>query len=68
MVIVYQAVSIPYFICFSVDETVTSLYTVDFIFMIYFMLDICLCFNTAFYENGDLIENRKDIIKNYLKL
>lgn len=64
-IILYQALIIPFTISFAVDFSFTS--SAELCFMIYFMFDIVLTLNTAFYSNGDLVESRKDIIKNYMK-
>ena len=66
-IILYQAISTPYFIAFSIDVTFGSIYYSDLCFTGLFLVDIVFCFNLAFFHNGDLIENRKEIIKNYLK-
>jgi voltage-gated potassium channel Kch len=67
-IIMYQAISIPFYIAFSIDELTNPYYYIDLLIFIYFLLDIFICFNLAFFKNGDLIEDRKEIIKNYLKL
>ena len=67
MIILYQAISIPFYLTFMLDASITALSSVDLCFMIFFMFDILFYFNSAFFRNGDLIVNRKEIIKNYMK-
>lgn len=64
-IILYQALIIPFTIAFTVDISFTS--SADLCFMIYFFFDIILSLNTAFYSSGDLVDSRREIIKNYLK-
>ncbi len=64
--IIYQAILIPFRLCFNVDASGGILYLED-IMDITFMMDIIVTFNTGFYKKGYLVMKRKDIIKNYLK-
>ena len=64
--IIYQALSVPYFICFNDTPSTFSDY-LEFTINICFMADILATFNTGFYTKGNLIMNRKEIIKDYLK-
>jgi CRP-like cAMP-binding protein len=64
--IIYQAILIPFRLCFDVDATGGILYVED-IMDVTFMMDIIVTFNTGFYKKGYLVMKRKDIIKNYLK-
>lgn len=66
IMIIYQALAIPYYICFNDNPSLISDY-LEFVMNICFMADILAAFNTGFYSKGDLIMNRKDIIKDYLK-
>lgn len=64
--ILYQALSVPYFICFN-DSSNAALDGFDFIMNLCFIVDILISFNTGFYFKGNLVMNRKEVIKNYLK-
>jgi hyperpolarization activated cyclic nucleotide-gated potassium channel 2 len=64
--IIYQAILIPFRLCFDVDATGAILIVED-IMDVSFMVDICITFNTGFYKKGYLVMKRKDIIKNYFK-
>lgn len=64
--IIYQAILIPFRLCFDVDATGVILYVED-IMDVTFMVDIIVTFNTGFYKKGYLVMKRKDIIKNYMK-
>ena len=64
-IILYQALIIPFNIAFSVSSTQS--FSIDLCFLMYFIIDITLCFNTAFYSSGELVDSRIEIIKNYLK-
>ena len=64
--IIYQAILIPFRLCFDVDATGGILYVED-IMDVAFMMDIIVTFNTGFYKKGYLVMKRKDIIKNYMK-
>lgn len=66
LIISYQAISIPFYISFLLENNSTA--SADLGFMIFFNFDILLHFNTAFFRSGELIVQRKEIIKNYLKL
>lgn len=64
--IIYQAILIPFRLCFDVEATGGILYVED-IMDAAFMVDIIVTFNTGFYKKGYLVMKRKDIIKNYFK-
>lgn len=66
LVIVYQAISVPFRICFSVPVT-GAWVSLEFTFTLVFILDIFVNFNTGFYMKGELVMTRKLIVKNYLK-
>ena len=64
--IVYQAIVIPFRLCFNI-EAEGSFKTFETIIDAIFMTDIVVTFNTGFYKKGYLVMKRKEIIKNYLK-
>jgi Ion transport protein/Cyclic nucleotide-binding domain len=65
-IIFYQALTIPYFQAFDInDPTVWD--DIDQFITGFFFVDIILSFNTAYYEGGSIISSRKEISKNYLK-
>lgn len=66
IIIIYQALAIPYYICFNDTPSSISDF-LEFLMNICFMVDILAAFNTGFYIKGNLIMNRKEIIKDYLK-
>lgn len=64
--IIYQAIVIPYRLCFEAEAEGYMVYvetTID----VCFMLDILVQFNTGFYRQGKLINNRKEVVSNYLQ-
>jgi CRP-like cAMP-binding protein len=67
MVIIYQSLTVPFFISFNVDYP-SYLEVIEFISTCIFMIDIITNFNTGYYSKGELIMKRTDIILNYLKL
>lgn len=66
--LVYVCVFMPYFMAFPEASTPLiqgSFYFIDFLFLV----DMILIFNTAFYtKSGTMVNTRKEIAKNYLKL
>lgn len=67
VIIIYQALTIPYFVCFNDDYT-PLLNQIDISLTFLFFLDILISFNTGFYHKGSLIMKRRDITLQYLKL
>lgn len=64
--IIYQSLSVPYFICFNdIPSDLTNGF--EFLMNICFISDVLATFNTGFYIKGTLVMNRKDIIKDYIK-
>ncbi len=64
--ILYEMLLIPFRLSFDVIfpiELEIFSYIVDF----YFLIDIILMFNTAYYDKGNIVLNRKKIVLNYLK-
>ena len=57
---------VPYRLCFN-DDAEGMAFTFEQIMDIYFMVDIFVQFNTGFYNKGNLVRNRKEIVINYLK-
>lgn len=66
LLIVYQAVIIPYRLCFEA-EAVGVMKTLELIIDICFMLDIIVSFNTGYYQKGNLVLIRRRVIFNYLR-
>lgn len=66
-IILYQAIFLPFYIAFNIEISTSSLFSLDLGIMIYFIFDILLNFNTSYYLDGDLINIRRNIIRNYLK-
>ena len=64
--IFYQAIIVPYRLCFDDDAKGNILIFETFIDSI-FIMDIFVQFNTSYYSIGKLIESRKLITLNYLK-
>lgn len=64
--IFYQAISVPYRICF--DVVLKDGWAIfEFVITLCFITDIVVAFNTGFYSRGSLVMNRREIAKNYLK-
>eukprot|EP00347_Sterkiella_histriomuscorum_P007191 403349915 len=64
--IVYQAIMIPYRLSFG-DAAEGALEVFEYIMDSYFLIDIALSFFTGYYNQGQLIMNKRLIIVNYLK-
>lgn len=64
--LVIQSFYIPFLIGFYVPIQGWLMY-LDLIISIGFMLDILVSFNTAFYIRGNLVLNRREIAKRYIK-
>lgn len=69
-IIFYEMIMIPFRLSFAEDNNpfFDALDSVDIIFNIIFLIDICLNFNTGAYIKGSLTYNRKKIFINYIKL
>ncbi len=65
--IIYQAIFVPIRICFDLPA-VGSQAVFELLQDFYFLVDIFVSFNTAYYEKGNLIMQRMKIIINYFKL
>lgn len=63
--IIYQSLEVPFRLCFDVPLT-GGWVVFDFIITIIFFIDIIICFNTGFYKQGNLIQGRLSIFKNYV--
>lgn len=63
--ILYQAISIPYRICFEQEAQGFSL-LFESIIDVCFILDIVIQFNSGFFKKGQLVLKRVDIAKNYV--
>ena len=66
LVITYQALTVPFYICFNEDYPMVIQHFEVLINCLFF-IDILLCFNTGFYEKGSLVLKRRLIFKSYLK-
>lgn len=65
-IIFYQAITIPYIIAFEVENLfVWNIF--DTIMTIFFICDIFINFNTAFYKGGVIVTSKKQISIRYLK-
>lgn len=64
--IIYQSIVIPFRLCFEKEAEGAWIY-LETMIDICFMLDIFVQFNTGFYQQGKLINNRREIIINYTK-
>ena len=67
LMIIYQALTVPYFICFN-DTYPDSMNIIDIFLTFVFIIDILVSLNTGFYHKGTLIMKRRLIIIEYLKL
>ena len=66
LIIVYQAVLVPYQIGFDVKSE-GDLKSIEYFVQAFFVADIFLNFNTAYYQLGTLVVNRRKIAKQYLQ-
>jgi hypothetical protein len=64
--IVYEAITVPYFICFN-DQYTYELNIMEFVINLMFIVDIVANFNTGYYEKGTLITQHKLIAIDYIK-
>ena len=69
--ILYQSVTIPFKICFNVENS-EGMAILEVIITVIFIFDICklyvvVGYFTGFYQRGVLIMNRRQIAENYLK-
>ena len=67
IVITYQCLTIPYFICFE-DSYTYWLNIVEILVNIIFLTDLLVCFNTGLYLKGTLVMKRTAIFCEYIKL
>ena len=69
-IILYEMVMIPFRLSFEEDNNTffDGLSSIDIYFDAIFLTDIVINFNTAVYNKGILIYNRKFIIITYIKL
>ena len=65
LLIVYQAVLVPYQIGFDI-ETEGDLKNMEYFVQAFFVIDILLNFSTAYYHKGTLVVNRRMIAKQYM--
>ena len=63
--IVYQSLEVPFRLCFDVP-LIGGWVIFDFVTTAIFILDIIICFSTAYYHSGTLVVTRGKIAKNYL--
>jgi hypothetical protein len=66
LLIVYQAFSIPYLVCFDV-QVAGALGYLEFLVNVVFMCDIAINFNTAYFAKGAFVTNRRKIAKRYMQ-
>ena len=67
ILIIYVIIVVPFEIAFSVDTT--GMQVVNYLVDVFFAVDICLEFNTAFQneDTGEWILDRKKIASQYLR-
>jgi len=69
VIMLYILINIPLQLCFEVDLPPYHPWSlVDLAVNFFFILDILVSFNTAFFEQSKLIKSRVEISKQYLKL
>lgn len=64
--IIYEAISIPYRVAFNIP-TVGLAFEIDLIIDLFFLTDVVLNFNIAYYKRGTLVNRRRRIVRKYLK-
>ena len=67
VIILYQSLTVPYFICFD-DYYPPMMMLIEIIITFIFLIDLMICFNTGFYSKGSLIMKHKDIAFEYFKM
>jgi len=68
IIMIYCIVQIPYRICFEMDEAANNTWSkVDLTADIFFMIDICLQFNTGYINKSQFICSRRKIAMKYIK-
>ena len=65
ILIVYEILEIPLMLSFPEIVDSQLEFMANFI-TFYFIAEICMSFNTAFYRRGIIVKKRKQIAKNYL--
>jgi len=69
IIMLYILITIPLQLCFEVDLPPSHPWSLfDLGVNVFFMVDILVSFNTAFFEESKLITSRFEISKKYLKL
>lgn len=66
LMIIYEAISIPYRVAFNIP-TVGLAFELDLIIDLFFLADVALNFNIAYYKRGTLVTRRRRIVRKYLK-
>lgn len=64
--IFYQSLAIPFLLTFDVEDT-TFWDLIENALKVFFIADITITFNTAFYKGGAVVFKRIQIAKNYIK-
>lgn len=67
VLIFYEMLVVPLILSFTEMHVPLGITSVSYFITVYFLIDICINFNTAYYYKGNLILDRKLIIFNYLK-
>ena len=65
-IIIYLAISIPFYIGFYIPIT-GALLNIEFVVQISLLLDIIISINTSYFIKGTLIVSRKKIALKYFK-
>mmetsp|Transcript_34093 Transcript_34093/g.59463 ORF Transcript_34093/g.59463 Transcript_34093/m.59463 type:complete len:742 (-) Transcript_34093:61-2286(-) len=66
LLIIYQAITVPYFLCFHMYIT-GFLAILEFVITFFYILDILVAFNTGYYSRGALVLNRCAIARHYIR-
>ena len=65
ILIIIQYITVPFSVAFDFEDKILTYY--NYFSDIFFLFDLFLNFNCGFYNQGNLVMNRKQIVKCYLK-
>ena len=66
LLIIFQSMYIPFILAFEIEDYFRW-FLIDTGITLFFVCDMAIVFNSAIYKNGNLVRDRKQIAKEYLK-
>lgn len=66
VLIIFQSIYVPFILAFEIDDYFRW-FLIDTCITLFFVCDMVIVFNSAIYKNGNLVRDRKQIAKEYLK-